>query len=90
MKLSDVEFRAMNTWWRKWGHKHFEPPLFQQFDLDVKDKDVLEIGCGNGHGGYLLNQLKPKSYVGLDVMEEQINIARKTYPATSIPVAGCH
>jgi len=75
MKLSDTEFRAMNTWWRRWGHQHFELPLFQHLGLDVKDKEVLEIGCGNGYGGYLLNQLQPKSYVGLDVMEEQIEIA---------------
>jgi len=46
----------------------------------VKDNDILEIGCGNGYGGYLLNQLGPKSYIGLDVMEEQIVIARRKYP----------
>jgi len=80
MKLSNTEFRAMNTLWRKWGHKYFEIPLFQQLGLDVKDRDILEIGCGNGYGGHLLNQLDPKSYVGLDVMEEQIKIARQNYP----------
>jgi len=80
MKLSEVEFYAMNTWWRRWGHKHFELPLFQQLGLNVKDKDVLEIGCGNGFGGFLLNQFEPKSYIGLDIMEEQIEIARKNYP----------
>jgi ubiquinone/menaquinone biosynthesis C-methylase UbiE len=48
--------------------------------LAVKDKDILEIGCGNGYGGYLLNQLQPKSYIGLDVMEEQIELARRKYP----------
>jgi ubiquinone/menaquinone biosynthesis C-methylase UbiE len=80
MKLSDIEFRAMNTWWRRWGQQHFELPLFQKLGLDVKDKDVLEIGCGNGFGGYLLNQLRPKSYIGLDVMEEQIELARRKYP----------
>ena len=80
MKLSDVEFRAMNTGWRRWGHQHFEMPLFQRLGLDVKGKDVLEIGCGNGFGGHLLNQLEPKSYVGLDVMEEQVAIARRNYP----------
>ena len=80
MKLSDIEFRAMNTWWRRWGHKHFELPLFQHLGLDVKDKNVLEIGCGNGYGGCLLNQLGPKSYIGLDMMEEQIEIARRDYP----------
>ena len=80
MKLSDVEFRAMNTWWRKWGHAHFELPMFQRLGLDVKGKDILEIGCGNGYGGYLLNQLGPRSYIGLDVMEEQVAIARRKYP----------
>ena len=80
MKLSDIEFRAMQTPWRKWGHAYFEMPLFQHIGLDVKDKDVLEIGCGNGYGGYLLNQLQPKSYIGLDVMEEQVEIACRKYP----------
>lgn len=80
MKLSDIEFRAMNTRWRRRGHKHVELPLFQRLGLDVKDRDVLEIGCGNGFGGYLLDQLGPKSYIGLDVMEEQIEIARRNYP----------
>lgn len=86
MKLSDIEFRAMNTWWRRWGQKHFELPMFQHLGLDVKDKDVLEIGCGNGFGGYLLNQLGPKSYIGVDVMEEQIEIARRNYPQLQFTV----
>jgi len=80
MKLSDLEFRAMQSAWRKWGQKYFEMPAFQRLGLDVTDKDILEIGCGNGYGGYLLNQLAPKSYIGLDVMEEQIEVARRNYP----------
>lgn len=80
MKLSDIEFRAMNTRWRKWGQKYFELPMFQWLGLDIKSKDVLEIGCGSGNDGYLLNRLEPKSYIGLDMMEEQIEIARRNYP----------
>jgi len=80
MKLSNLEFQAMQTPWRKLGQKYVELPLFQRLRLEVKDKDVLEIGCGNGHGGYLLNQLHPKSYIGLDVMEEQITLAQRKYP----------
>jgi ubiquinone/menaquinone biosynthesis C-methylase UbiE len=80
MKLSEIEFRAMDSAWRRWGQKHFELPIFQRMGLDVRDKDVLEIGCGNGHGAYLLNQGSPRSYVGLDVMEEQIEKARQRYP----------
>jgi ubiquinone/menaquinone biosynthesis C-methylase UbiE len=80
MKLSDIEFRAMDSWWRKWGQEHFELPVLQRLGLNIKDKDVLEIGCGNGYGAYLINQHTPHSYVGLDVMEEQITKARERYP----------
>jgi len=80
MKLSELEFRAMDSSWRRWGQEHIEVPFFQRMGLDVRNKDVLEIGCGNGHGAYLLNQRSPRSYVGLDLMEEQIEKARKRYP----------
>ncbi len=80
MKLSDIELRAMDSWWRKWGQRYFELPLFQRMGLNVRDKDVLEIGCGNGYGAYLLNQGSPRSYVGLDLMEEQVTKARQRFP----------
>ena len=79
MKLSDIEFRAMDTWLRRWGQQHFELPVFARLGLNVKDKDVLEIGCGHGYGAYLINQQTPRSYVGVDVMEEQIEKARQRY-----------
>jgi ubiquinone/menaquinone biosynthesis C-methylase UbiE len=80
MKLSDVEFRAMDTWWRKWGQEHFELPLFGRLGLNIKGKDVLEVGCGNGYGASLIHRQSPRSYIGIDVMEEQIEVARKRYP----------
>jgi ubiquinone/menaquinone biosynthesis C-methylase UbiE len=80
MKLSDIEFRAMDSWWRRWGQEHFEVPLFQRMGLDIRNKDVLEIGCGNGYGAFLIQQRSPRSYFGVDVMEEQISKARERYP----------
>jgi len=79
MKLSAPEFRAMQSLPRKLGQRFFEMPMFRQMGLDLQNKDVLEIGCGSGYGAYLLNQLQPKSYIGLDVMEEQVELARKNY-----------
>ena len=55
-------------------------PMFRQMGLELQNKDLLEIGCGSGYGAFLLNQLKPKSYIGLDVMDEQVELARKNYP----------
>jgi|SRR5215216_1940465 len=80
MKLSDIEFRAMDSWWRQWGQEHFELPSFVRLGLNLKNKDVLEIGCGNGYGASLIHRQSPRSYMGLDVMEEQIEKARQRYP----------
>ena len=80
MRLSNPEFRAMQSLPRRLGQRYFELPLFRRMGLDLRGKDVLEIGCGSGYGAALLNTLRPKSYVGLDVMEEQIALARKAYP----------
>ncbi len=80
MKLSSIEFRAMQSPWRRWGQRTVELPLFRSLGLDVRDKDVLEIGCGSGYGAFLLNRLGPRSYLGLDLMPEQIERARQKYP----------
>jgi ubiquinone/menaquinone biosynthesis C-methylase UbiE len=80
MKLSTPEFRAMQSLPRKLGQRYFEVPMFKRMGLDLQNKDVLEIGCGSGYGAYLLSHLNPKSYIGLDVMEEQIELARRNYP----------
>ena len=80
MKLSTPEFRAMQSLHRKLGQRFFEMPMFRQMGLDLQNKDVLEIGCGSGYGAFLLSQFQPKSYIGLDVMEEQVELARKNYP----------
>jgi ubiquinone/menaquinone biosynthesis C-methylase UbiE len=80
MKLSDVEFRAMDSWLRRCGQEYFELPVFRRLGLDLRDKDVLEIGCGNGFGASLIHRQFPRSYVGLDIMEEQIEKACQRYP----------
>ena len=80
MKLSTPEFRAMQSLPRKLGQRFFEMTMFRQMGLELQNKDVLEIGCGSGYGAYLLNQLTLKSYIGLDVMTEQVELARRNYP----------
>ncbi|MFN8412468.1 MAG: class I SAM-dependent methyltransferase [Anaerolineales bacterium] len=79
MKLSPPEFRAMQSLPRKLGQRYFEMPIFQSMGLKLQDKDLLEIGCGSGYGAFLLHRLQPKSYIGLDVMTEQVELAKKNY-----------
>lgn len=77
MRLSRIEFLAMNNPLRRFMQKHFELPHFQSMGLFVGGKDVLEIGCGSGYAAGLFYDLRPKSYVGIDLMPEQITLALK-------------
>jgi ubiquinone/menaquinone biosynthesis C-methylase UbiE len=75
MRLSDREFKAMNNPVRRFLQRTLEFPLFKWIGLTEENRDILEIGCGSGYGAVLLSELRPKSYVGVDVMSEQIELA---------------
>ena len=77
MKLSDKEFRAMNNPARQFLQRTVEFPLFKSMGLTGEQQDILEIGCGSGYGATLLDTLNPGSYVGIDVMPEQIALAQQ-------------
>ncbi|MBI5504481.1 MAG: class I SAM-dependent methyltransferase [Deltaproteobacteria bacterium] len=78
MRLSDAEFDAMNSRARRVLQRCVEWPLFKRMGLgDCAGKDVVEVGCGSGYGAALVSSLGPASYVGFDVMPEQIDIARR-------------
>ncbi len=47
-------------------------------DVELNNKDVLEVGCGRGGGAsYIARYLKPKSYIGLDMSKEVIKFNNK-------------
>ena len=77
MKLSVSEFEAMQMGWRKWYIEKVELKTFKKFGLDIKDADILEVGCGSGYAASLITAEGPRSYTGLDIMPEQLEIARK-------------
>ena len=72
MRLTKLEFWAMNNPVRRYIQKHLEFRLFQEMGLTEPGKRILEIGCGSGYGARLLSVVKPASYVGIDLMPEQI------------------
>ncbi len=77
MKLSAKEFDAMQMKWRKWYIEKVELRTFLKFGLDLRDADVLEVGCGNGYAASLITARGVNRYTGLDIMPEQLEIARK-------------
>ncbi|STY28561.1 O-methyltransferase [Legionella wadsworthii] len=47
-------------------------------DIDLKDKDVVEVGCGQGAGGvFLLEYKQLHSYIGIDLSEKAIEICQR-------------
>lgn len=74
MRLSDIEFKAMNNPLRRFIQKHLEFRNFRWLGLTDKNKNILEIGCGSGYGAVLLSTLEPRSYIGIDLMPEQIEL----------------
>jgi ubiquinone/menaquinone biosynthesis C-methylase UbiE len=48
--------------------------------VDLKDKEVLEIGCGRGGGAYYISHyMKPKSYFGLDLNKRVVKACNRHY-----------
>jgi ubiquinone/menaquinone biosynthesis C-methylase UbiE len=66
----------MNNPLRRYIQKRFEFRLFQEMGLTGTGKRILEIGCGSGYGARLLSTLTPASYVGIDLMPEQIELTK--------------
>jgi Methylase involved in ubiquinone/menaquinone biosynthesis len=77
MKLSNIEFKAMNNPVRRFIQKQIEFRNFKWLGLTDKNKNILEIGCGSGYGAVLLSSLEPKSYIGIDLMPEQIALTNR-------------
>ena len=73
MRLTTLEFWAMNNPVRRFVQKRLEFRLFKEMGLTEPGKRILEIGCGSGYGARLLSSIKPASYVGIDLMPEQID-----------------
>lgn len=55
--------------------------------VSLAGREVIEISCGRGGGaGFLTRQHGPKRYVGIDVSEENIRMARERHAAPEFRV----
>jgi SAM-dependent methyltransferase len=50
-------------------------------DIDLSDKNIIEVGCGRGGGGsFLLRYKNLRSYTGIDLSEAAIKWCNRQYP----------
>ena len=53
--------------------------------VEIKGKDILEVGCGRGGGlSYINRYLSPKSVTGVDLNKKAIKFCNKEYSAERI------
>jgi len=69
-----------------------EKEIFRRYLRYIKEKRVLEVGCGDGSGiSYLvLNlQISEFDYIGIDISENAVKQAKKIFPQSNFFVADC-
>ena len=84
MRLSYVEFVAMNNPIRRWIQKRIEFRLLNKFlerhNINLTDGLILDVGCGSGYSTKLIgSQYIPRELGAFDIMPEQIELAKKRY-----------
>jgi SAM-dependent methyltransferase len=72
--------KTANNWERKAPNSLSDftgrPPVFELCG-NVKDLDVLDLGCGEGYCTRHLANLKPATIHGVDISEEMITLAKR-------------
>lgn len=88
MRLSRVEFVAMNNPIRRWIQKIIEFRLLAGFlekhNIDLNGSVILDAGCGSGYSTKLIgSRYSPRELVAFDIMPEQVELAKKRYVKAS-------
>jgi len=63
-----------------------EKPIIDELIYDVKNKDVLELGCGDGKYGKELLDRGAKSYYGIEGSKNMYQLAVKHLPTKSCKI----
>ena len=78
-KIKDFFDTLASTWDDKNADAQGAKKIVKQFKSQIKDKDLLDVGCGTGVLYEPLNEAGLKSYTGIDVSEEMIKIAKENH-----------
>ncbi len=78
-KIKDFFDSLASTWDDKNADAQGAKKIVKQFKSQIKDKDLLDVGCGTGVLYEPLNKAGLKSYTGIDVSEEMIKIAKENH-----------
>ena len=64
--------------YREWRTSELRRQFLDNFDVsEIRHKDVLDFGCGEGGLSFLLAEFEPKSITGIDVIPDRVASAQK-------------
>jgi ubiquinone/menaquinone biosynthesis C-methylase UbiE len=78
-KSKEYHQKLINSGDHFWNN-FLEVPMKKILKEIVKNKKILDLGCGSGVRTKKLSKLNPKKIVGLDLSEELIKIAKDNFP----------
>ncbi len=55
--------------------------LFKTYEIMLKDKRVLEIGCGTGFYTKLMSEIGVTDYMGLDITDTLFSVLKQKFPS---------
>jgi len=71
-------------------HRFVEKPAMKKLLPDLKNKEVLMLGCGTGEESLLLEEFGALAMTGVDLSKESVRLANETYPHHTFAVADMH
>ncbi len=91
MKMSSTEQSVMNSRLRHWFQEHYEFTVMRRQllrrGIDLRGRVLLDAGCGAGANICLLQQaLAPQVVYGIDLLPEEVTLARQNAPDAQIAV----
>ena len=68
-------------------HNRCSLQLYHQLavETDLKNKDIVEIGCGRGGGlSYIVKSFSPASAIGVDLISQAISFCKRFYSLNNV------
>jgi len=75
---------------KKLPHRFVEKPAMRKLLPALTGKRVLMLGCGTGEESVMLEEFGGTNMVGVDISEESVKLAQKSYPKHSFKVCDMH
>lgn len=89
--MKQTEQSVINSWLRNWFQQHYEFTVTQRQlrrrAITLQGKVLLDAGCGAGFNSQLLlRAFAPQALYGIDLLPEEVALARKNAPEAQISV----